>query len=519
MTKKFLLIAILCLAMGSASTLSAHDRKAPSTVQTEDDTDDLLKPIQPTYLKNVSEAANWGSNWYIEVKGGASAFLGKPVGCGDLFDRAKPSFQIGLGKWFTPAVGARLAVQGLKFRNAAFEDMRYQFFHADLLVNLTGLVRQDDLGLSRWGVAPFLGVGLARNQDWQPSCNCNGHTSGSHPFAFTYGINLRYRLARRLEIVAEVNNMTTFSNFDGTGNSSRLGDNILSASAGLSFTFGKVGYKRVPDASPYYVQNEWLREYAIRRDSSVNALTRQHEADIRNMSEYHKILEIEDLLDQYDIPSSKMVDADNRNHPKNNYSGLNSLRKRLNGEDKNPIPWARRKRMTLGEGSNNNENDDTKEGLYGFKNEKSPIDSLVNDLYDTDVVADAEADTLSYEEEARAYKLASKERKATLGAPIYFFFQLGTTELTDISQLVNIEEIARVANAYNLKVCVTGSADSATGTSIINESLSQKRADYIRQHLLRQGVPSERISCSYEGGVEMYLPVEANRNTCVTLSY
>jgi len=127
MTKKFLLIASLCLAMGSTSTLSAHDRKAPSTVQTEDDTDDLLKPIQPTYLKNVSEAANWGSNWYIEVKGGASAFLGKPVGCGDLFDRVKPNFQIGLGKWFTPAVGARLAVQGLKFRNAAFEDMRYQF--------------------------------------------------------------------------------------------------------------------------------------------------------------------------------------------------------------------------------------------------------------------------------------------------------------------------------------------------------------------------------------------------------
>ena len=33
----------------------------------------MLMPVNPTYLKHVSEAANWGRNWFIEAKGGASA--------------------------------------------------------------------------------------------------------------------------------------------------------------------------------------------------------------------------------------------------------------------------------------------------------------------------------------------------------------------------------------------------------------------------------------------------------------
>ena len=35
----------------------------------------LLMPLKPTYLKTVSGAANWGSNWFIEAKGGAPLFL------------------------------------------------------------------------------------------------------------------------------------------------------------------------------------------------------------------------------------------------------------------------------------------------------------------------------------------------------------------------------------------------------------------------------------------------------------
>ena len=75
------------------------------------------------FCLSAMTVANWGKNWFIEVKGGASAFLGSPIGCGDVFDRLTPALQVGLGKWFTPAVGGRVAYQGMSFKNGEFKKM------------------------------------------------------------------------------------------------------------------------------------------------------------------------------------------------------------------------------------------------------------------------------------------------------------------------------------------------------------------------------------------------------------
>ena len=53
----------------------------------------------PVYLDDVAGNLSFTSNWFLSVQGGMSAFIGKPVGCGDLFDRTKPMLSIGLGKW------------------------------------------------------------------------------------------------------------------------------------------------------------------------------------------------------------------------------------------------------------------------------------------------------------------------------------------------------------------------------------------------------------------------------------
>ena len=47
-----------------------------------------------------------------------------------------------------------------------------------------------------------------------------------------------------------------------------------------------------------------------------------------------------------------------------------------------------------------------------------------------------------------------------------------TAHLTDASQILNLDELARVANKYELSVRVIGAADSSTRTSGINNSLS-----------------------------------------------
>ena len=486
MKKKIVIMSMLCLAL--TAPVSGQSNEVDSSYMEPVVTSDvMLQSLQPTYLRNVSEGSGWDRNWFLEVKGGTSAFLGSPVGCGDLFDRLTPALQVGVGKWFTPAVGGRIEFQGCQFKNAEFATMKYQFIHADFMYNLTAFIRQNELGLSRWDVIPFLGIGMVHNSDWS-----SGNRSGTnHPFAFAYGLEARYRITNRLHLLAELSGMTTMKNFDAIGSSSRFGDNMLTLSAGLSVTIGKVGHKRIIDAKPYMSQNEWLLDYANGLSSRNRYLTKRVHEDEQCMSEYRKILEIEGLLDLY---KDRLTDKGHTKikslYPKNDYSGLNSLRARLanRGWDGNPntMPRAMQKRNGM---------EDT-DDIYS-------LDSLFNNSGVTD----------------NAYLSAMLNGQEYIGAPIYFFFHLGTDVLTEKNQVMNLDEIARVANKHGLQVKVIGAADSATGTESINDNLSRQRAEYIRRLLLDRGVDDSRIYTIYAGGIDKYSPAEANRNTCVVLSF
>ena len=486
MKKKIVIMSMLCLAL-TASASGQSNEVDSSYMEPVITSDVMLQSLQPTYLRNVSEGSGWDRNWFLEVKGGTSAFLGSPVGCGDLFDRLTPAVQVGIGKWFTPAVGGRIEFQGCQFKNAEFATMKYQFIHADFMYNLTAFISQNELGLSRWDVIPFLGIGMVHNSDWS-----SGNRSGTnHPFAFAYGLEARYRITNRLHLLAELSGMTTMKNFDAIGSSSRFGDNMLTLSAGLSVTIGKVGHKRIIDAKPYMSQNEWLLDYANGLSSRNRYLTKRVHEDELCMAEYRKILEIEGLLDLY---KDRLTDKGHTKikslYPKNDYSGLNSLRARLanRGWDGNPntMPRAMQKRNGM---------EDT-EDIYS-------LDSLFINSGVTD----------------NAYLSAMLNGQEYIGAPIYFFFHLGTDVLTEKNQVMNLDEIARVANKHGLQVKVIGAADSATGTESINDNLSRQRAEYIRRLLLDRGVDDSRVYTIYAGGIDKYSPAEANRNTCVVLSF
>ena len=108
MKKKIVITSMLCLAL--TATASGQSNEIDSSfVEPVTTSEVMLQSLQPTYLSNVSEGSGWDRNWFLEVKGGTSAFLGSPVGCGDLFDRLTPAVQVGIGKWFTPAVVAELS--------------------------------------------------------------------------------------------------------------------------------------------------------------------------------------------------------------------------------------------------------------------------------------------------------------------------------------------------------------------------------------------------------------------------
>ena len=303
--------------------------------------------------------------------------------------------------------------------------MKYQFVHADFMYNLTHNLQCNEYGLSKLDVIPYIGVGMIRN-----SSNTSGYfltdnvPSGNHPFAFSYGIELRYLIADRLHLVGEVSGMTTMKNFDCVGTSSRFGDHMVSASVGLSYTIGKRGWKKVIDARPYINQNNFFMERYAEQSQQVE--------------------------------DNKGVEAASTD--KNNYSGLNSLRYR----------------MSLGNECNGN--------------------------------ADNASDSLS------------QDNKVAIGVPIYFYFKLNTAKLVDKSQLVNLDEIAKIAKEQNLTIHISGAADKATGSNKRNRHLSIERAKYIGKQLMKRGVSKESMKATSLGGISQFSPKEANRFAVILLS-
>ncbi|MFQ9143541.1 MAG: OmpA family protein [Odoribacter splanchnicus] len=486
MTKNIIFIfAVLCSLQAQAN-VQLSDRDTVHSVPLHNKTE-LLQPIQPVYLDGVVMPIFRSGNWFVSMAGGATAFLGTPLGCEDIFGRLKPSYSVAVGKWFSPAVGARINYNGLQFKDGTLSTQEYHYVHADLLWNVLGrsYTRQEQV---RWTLAPFAGVGLIHNAD-------NGH----NPFAISYGVQGQYRISKRVSALVELSGMTTFQDFDGYGKPNRFGDHMLSLTAGFSFNIGKVGWKRAIDVSPYIRRDEWLVDYVNVLSEENRRYAGRHDKDRRALVELKKILEVEGLLDTY----AHLFDDDSLNndgYPVNNYSGLNSLRARLKNRR-----WDG-KSILDGQPSNGNA-----QALAAQDTPKSVQDSVPDSGKEKCVNP---ADSTSTE-----YIALMHSGNECIGSPIYFFFELGTARLTDASQMLNLDELAHVAKIYGLSVRVTGAADSSTGTPVLNGSLSASRTDYIVAELEKRGIPTERIVKVSRGGIADHIPVEANRHTKVELFF
>lgn len=466
MIKKILLILPFALPLQA----QADDVRLLDSLVIHNASLEMLEPIKPSYLENITSARIWKDNWFLSISGGASTFVGSPLGCADLFGRIEPTLSVSAGKWFTPAIGGRVSFQGFKLKNSMLHKHSYKSVHADFSWNVLSHT-YNARDQPKWKIVPYVGLGIIHNED-----------NGNSPFAFSYGVTGQYRLSQRTHLTMELGGTTTFKDFDGRGASNRFGDNLMSLTAGLSFTIGKVGWKRVVDANPYIRQNEWLIEYAASLSDCNSRLTKQHHEDTESIAELKKILEIEGLLDLYHSKNESKKTPSMKFYPKNDYSGLNSLRSRLQGTE-----WLDN---SLGDDSIQD-----KSSTESYKLRSSP----------------------KYQPSLQGYLAGLSKGKSCIGAPIFFFFELGTNQLTDASQLVNLDEIVRIAKQFNLNIKVCGAADSATGTADVNRNLAASRSEYICSQLLHRGIDKNRISEANKGGIDTYTPRKANRHTSVML--
>ena len=292
--KKVILLSAAIMALATAATAATITQEKPYD-------DEQVITVQKSYLDGVYTGNGWSSNWFVTAHGGLSAFIGKPVGHGDLFDRTTPMLHLNIGKWVTPTVGLRLAFEGFNFKDQNTQKHTMQNIHADLLYNISYLFKEDLSHQPTWNVMPLAGIGVIHNSFY-----------GKKPVALTLGVNVGYRVSDRILISAEAANTVTWQDFDGIGNASRLGDNLLHASVGLSYTIGKSGWRQVVDPQPYILANDILND-------RVKTLHQENEC----------------LKSQ--LPYSNEVTTDacqQAAYPKNNYRGLNELRTRMQSKNK-----------------------------------------------------------------------------------------------------------------------------------------------------------------------------------------
>ena len=189
-------------------------------------------------------------------------------------------------------------------------------------------------------------------------------------------------------------------------------------------------------------------------------------------------------------------------HPVNDYDGLNSLRQRL----ANPS-WDGKAELFRSIGT-------------GMKIEDGKILPLSKKSESSDTVSPVTSSTTSVQGSAsplKPYLQQMESGEVSIGAPIFIFFRLAGTYVTDSPQQLSVNAVADLAIARNLRVRITGAADSATGSPEKNASLAMERASHVSTLMKERGVPGDRIEIRSEGGTTLYTPVAANRNCKIEL--
>ena len=116
--------------------------------------------------------------------------------------------------------------------------------------------------------------------------------------------------------------------------------------------------------------------------------------------------------------------------------------------------------------------------------------------------------------EATAAAVTVKEVAA---APVSVFFNIGKSKVASKKDLVNLKALAEIAKDNNQKVVVTGYADSKTGSASFNQTLSEKRAETVKNELVKMGVAESQIEVVAAGGVNTLNPISYNRRATVEI--
>lgn len=265
MRKKFLGV-LLGLAISSGAFAQ--------TYKIEKDT--VIKQSEDKY-KIVTN--RFFDNWFIGAGAGAQMYFGDHNKQMRLTDRFTPAYEFYVGKWFSPSVGTRIAINGLKIKgvnqngthttgevyDASQWLSKYAFHylnaHADVLFNVSNMVsgyRKDRF----YNISPYVGLGWMFTWE-EPK---------EKEVSANIGVFNSFRLTDAIDLTLDVRGSMVNDRFDGT-DGNRLQDGLLTGALGISYKFKQRGWEK---PKTIIISYDEIALEAIR--NKINTLTQDNEA-------------------------------------------------------------------------------------------------------------------------------------------------------------------------------------------------------------------------------------------------
>jgi outer membrane protein OmpA-like peptidoglycan-associated protein len=242
-------------------------------------------------------------NWFFGAGIGGQVYFGEYDSQQSLSKRISPSFNLYIGKWFSPGIGIRLSYNGNQAKgitndpsnfystgetfksNLYRQKIKYTHLNGDVLFNLSNLLagyKEDRF----YNIIPYIGAGWIMSKK---------DVAREDELTAVGGILNTFRLSNSLNLTLDIKGVLTNDRFDHESNYNQGEDKILSASIGLIYKFKKRNWDRgcdINENSTYY-NNEELNGLRERIDAlaKANEDLRQQLADASNKPKSQTIVD------------------------------------------------------------------------------------------------------------------------------------------------------------------------------------------------------------------------------------
>ena len=347
-------------------------------------------------------------NTFIGIGAGVNSVLEKGYGLGKIGLATDVNF----GKWFTPAVGARIGWHGIQntSKSGELDKAPFHYIHGDFLWNVSNSI--DGYKETRfWNFIPYVTGGLSLIKH-------HGLKQFDQEFAGGVGLLNSLRLGERVNLNLDLGIIAARAEaYEMNGFIKRYAG-FPTATLGLQFNLGRTGFDRLASVMPVIVPLPFTEADYNALKAKVAALEKEN-ADLKN-----KIADLEKQL----APFKNLVDGQ----------------------------------------------------TYLFENGRfTAVDAKV-------------------------------------ASPATVYFDLGSAKLSE-REKAHLEYFANNVVDANTALVLTGSADKQTGTSSINQKLSEQRCETVKNLLVNKfGAAAGNIETIANGDRNNVFDTPA-KNRCVVI--